>query len=147
MLPKRDWMEMTWRDFADGEVGRWIAVLPLAAVEQHGPHLPLGTDTYIAQAYLDRVRPLLPSGLPVTFLPVQAIGQSQEHGAFVGTLTLSTDTSLNVLREIGASVRRAGMRKLVLITSHGGNWPIMQAAALDLRVQHKMLAVTTAWER
>ncbi len=60
MLPKRDWMEMTWQDIAGGDTARWIAVLPLAAVEQHGPHLPLGVDTYIAEAYLARVRDLLP---------------------------------------------------------------------------------------
>ena len=56
MLPKRDWMDMTWQDIAGAETGRWIAVLPLAAVEQHGPHLPLGVDTFIAEAYLERVR-------------------------------------------------------------------------------------------
>ncbi len=59
MLPKRDWMEMTWQDIAGAETARWIAVLPLAAVEQHGPHLPLGVDTFIAEAYLARVRDLL----------------------------------------------------------------------------------------
>ena len=56
MLPKRDWMEMTWQEIAGAETARWIAVLPLAAVEQHGPHLPLGVDTFIAEAYLARVR-------------------------------------------------------------------------------------------
>ena len=80
-LPKRDWMEMTWADIAAaGEaVRRWIAVLPLAAVEQHGPHLPLGVDAYIAEAYLARVRKILPETLPVTFLPVQRVGVSAEH--------------------------------------------------------------------
>ena len=61
-LPKRNWMDMTWQDVAGAETGRWIAVLPLAAVEQHGPHLPLGVDTYIAEAYLARVEKILPAG-------------------------------------------------------------------------------------
>ncbi len=73
---------MTWQDFAGADTARWIAVLPVAAVEQHGPHLPLGVDTFIAEAYLDRVRAILPAELPVTFLPVQKIGQSDEHLSF-----------------------------------------------------------------
>ena len=71
MLPKRDWLEMTWQDFVGADTARWIAVLPVAAVEQHGPHLPLGVDSFIAEAYLARVRALLPAELPVTFLPLQ----------------------------------------------------------------------------
>ena len=76
MPPKRDWMEMTWEDFTAPDVAQWIAVLPVAAVEQHGPHLPLGVDTMIAEAYLGRVRALTPDTLPVSFLPIQAVGAS-----------------------------------------------------------------------
>jgi len=63
-LPKRDWLDMTWQDIAGAATARWIAVLPLAAVEQHGPHLPLGVDSFIADAYLKRVREILPQDLP-----------------------------------------------------------------------------------
>src|SRR3984957_21186972 len=95
-LPKRNWMDMTWQDVAGAgaDTARWIAVLPLAAVEQHGPHLPLGVDTFIAEAYLARVRQILPADLPVTFLPVQRIGGSVEHVAFPGTLTLSASAAI-----------------------------------------------------
>ena len=55
MNPRRYWAEMTWEDFHDGSPSDWIAVLPVAAVEQHGPHLPVGVDTYIAEGYLNRV--------------------------------------------------------------------------------------------
>jgi Uncharacterized protein, putative amidase len=120
-LPKREWSEMTWADFSAADASRWIAVLPLAATEQHGPHLPLGVDGFIADAYLARARDLIPADLPVTFLPVQRIGQSDEHVAFPGTLTLSAATVIRAWTEIGESVARAGVRKLVLITSHGGN--------------------------
>jgi creatinine amidohydrolase len=147
MLPKRDWMEMTWREIAAADRSEWIAVVPLAAVEQHGPHLPLGTDAYIAQAYLDRVRALLPDDLPVTFLPVQAIGHSEEHLAFPGTLTLSGETFASLLKETGASLHRAGIRKIVFANSHGGNLPAMELAARDLRVRLGMLAVTASWHR
>src|SRR4030088_425964 len=92
MLPKREWAEMTWEDFTASDTSRWIAVLPLAATEEHGPHLPLGVDSLTAEAYLERERSLLPRTLPVIFLPVQTFGQSVEHRAFPGTLTLSRPT-------------------------------------------------------
>src|SRR5262245_12795344 len=147
MLPKRDWLEMTSEDFAHGNSARWVAVLPIAAIEQHGPHLALATDVSIADAYLARVRKQLPPELPVTFLPVQRIGTSGEHRAFAGTLTLSTETWLRALGEIGASIHRAGVRKLVIVSSHGGNTEVMGLVARDLRVRLGMLVVTTSWHR
>lgn len=148
-LPKRDWMEMTWADIAAaGEaVRRWIAVLPLAAVEQHGPHLPLGVDAYIAEAYLARVRKILPEALPVTFLPVQRVGVSAEHLGYPGTLTLSAATAIKAWTEIGESLARAGLRKLLLVTSHGGNVAAMELVGRDLRTRLGMLAVTVGWHR
>jgi creatinine amidohydrolase len=147
MLPKREWSEMTWADFTAPDRGRWIAVLPLAATEQHGPHLPLGVDSFIAEAYLDRVRALVPADLPVSFLPLQRIGQSDEHVAYPGTLTLSAATVIRAWTEIGESVARAGVRKLVLVTSHGGNVSAMEIVARDLRVRLGMLVVTVGWHR
>jgi creatinine amidohydrolase len=146
-LPKRDWMEMTWQDVAGAATGRWIAVLPLAAVEQHGPHLPLGVDTFIAEAYLARVRPLLPEDLPVTFLPVQRIGVSAEHLSYPGTLTFSAATAIAAWTELAESLARSGLRKLVLVTSHGGNVAAMELVARDLRARLGMLAVTVGWHR
>jgi creatinine amidohydrolase len=145
--PKRDWMDMTWQDIAGAETGRWIAVLPLAAVEQHGPHLPLGVDSFIAEAYLQRVRKLLPEDLPVTFLPVQRVGVSAEHLSYPGTLTFSATTSIAVWTELSDSLARAGLRKLVLVTSHGGNVAAMELVARDLRTRLGMLAVTVGWHR
>jgi creatinine amidohydrolase len=142
-------MEMTWADIAAaGEaVRRWIAVLPLAAVEQHGPHLPLGVDAYIAEAYLARVRKILPEALPATFLPVQRVGVSAEHLGYPGTLTLSAATAIKAWTEIGESLARAGLRKLLLVTSHGGNVAAMELVARDLRTRLGMLAVTVGWHR
>jgi creatinine amidohydrolase len=147
MLPRRHFMEMTWTDLAGADTQHWIAVLPVAAVEQHGPHLPLGVDSYIAQAYLDRVHEILPANLPVTFLPVMKLGQSDEHKAFPGTLSLSAATAIGTYLDIGESLARAGVRKLVIVTSHGGNVAAMEIAARDLRVRHRMLVVTAAWHR
>jgi creatinine amidohydrolase len=146
-LPPRDWTAIHWPDIADGDPASWIAVLPLAATEQHGPHLPLGTDVMIAQAYLADVQALLPATIPATFLPVQPVGISTEHLAFPGTLTLPTDVALQNWMAIGESVARAGVQKLVIVTSHGGNSAAMTLVAQDLRAEYGMLAVTTGWNR
>ena len=138
-----DWLSLTTEEFSPGR----IAVLPVAAVEQHGPHLPVGVDTLIAQAYLSRVRVLLPKDSAVLFLPVQAIGASDEHRAFAGTLTLSPETALRAFIEIGESVRRAGIVKFVIVNSHGGNTALIDLAARQLRVRHGMLAVHCSWSR
>jgi creatinine amidohydrolase len=143
---KRDWAEMTWEDFAAADPS-WVAVLPLAAVEQHGPHLPLGTDSFIVQAYLARARKLLPDALKVAFLPLQAIGTSHEHRAFAGTLSLSSETLIHALTQTAESVHRAGLRKLVFANGHGGNVAALDLVALDLRTRLNMLAVPCSFSR
>jgi creatinine amidohydrolase len=170
MLPRRYWQEMTAAEIRGADTSGWIAVLPVAAIEQHGPHLPVGTDTIIAEGQVRRVVELLagatatppagapgappaaPSGtgpdpLPVTFLPVQAVGKSNEHLAAPGTLTLSAEVAVRAWTEIGESVARAGVRKLVIVTAHGGNVSVVDIVARDLRVRLGMLAVQTAWSR
>ena len=147
MLPRRFWHEMTTRDFAHSDTARWIAVLPVAAIEQHGPHLPVYTDTCIAEGLIARSVALLPDDLPVTFLPVQAIGKSNEHISSPGTVTSTWETTTKLWLDIGESVLRAGIRKLILINSHGGNVPMVDIVARELRVRHDMLVVATAWSR
>jgi creatinine amidohydrolase len=143
----RDWTAIDWNGVPKGGTENWIAVLPLAATEQHGPHLPLETDTLIAEAFLARVRNILPQAIPATFMPIQAVGLSTEHIDFPGTLTLSTSVALKSWMELGAGVANAGIRKLVMVTSHGGNSAAMSLVAQDLRAHHGLLAVTTGWHR
>src|SRR4030081_1097720 len=147
MTPPRDWTAIHWPDIAKQDAARWIAVLPLAATEQHGPHLPLRTDVLIAQAYLARVRDLLPENIPATFLPIEEIGISTEHTDYPGTLTLSAEAALKKWMALGEGAARAGVKKLVIVTSHGGNSAAMTIVAQDLRAQYGLLAVTTAWSR
>ncbi|MGE9008007.1 creatininase family protein [Leptospira interrogans] len=146
-VPPRNWTDIHWPDIAASGPERWIAVLPLAATEQHGPHLPLGTDVMIGEAYLARVRELLPASVPATFLPLQPVGISTEHIDYPGTLTLPTEIALKSWMALGESVARAGVRKLVMVTSHGGNSAAMTLVAQDLRAQHGLLVVTTSWSR
>lgn len=145
MLPTKFWAEMGWRDFAAADMSKVVAVLPVAAIEQHGPHLPVGVDWFINEGYLARAVARVPADLPVLFLPVQAIGKSNEHIDYPGTLTLSLETVVRAWTEIGDSVARTGCKKLIFINSHGGNVAVLAAVVRELRVRHGMLAVHAAW--
>ncbi len=147
MLPSRHWSELTTLDVANGAMADTIAVLPVAAVEQHGPHLPLGTDAFIMEGYLARVHGRLPPELPAVFLPLQHCGCSVEHRDFAGTLSLSARAALASWSELGEAVARAGCRKLVVVNSHGGNSALIDILAHELRASCGLLVVMAAWQR
>ena len=147
MLPTKFWAEMTWPDFQRADMSRAIAVLPVAAIEQHGPHLPVGVDAFINDGQIARAAAKIPDDLPVLFLPTQTVGVSGEHADYPGTLTLSPGTAIRAWTEIGDSVARAGCRKLIVMNSHGGNVPAIDAAALTLRMRWRMLAINASWRR
>ncbi|GAB3487709.1 creatininase family protein [Curvibacter fontanus] len=135
----RFWADLSTRDFAQLDTARAIAVLPVAAIEQHGPHLPLSVDTDLANGVVAAALPHIAADLPVLFLPTQAVGLSPEHQAFPGTLTLSARTVISLWTEIGESVARAGVRKLVLLNAHGGQVGVMDIVARDLRARLGLL--------
>ncbi len=143
--PRPYWHDMTTDDFVGLDPERTVAVLPVAAVEQHGPHLPVQVDSAINAGIVARMVEILPDDLPVTVLPQQAVGKSNEHLRFPGTLTLSAETLMRVLVEVGECVHRAGLRKLVLFNSHGGNVQILEIVARELRVRHDMMVTALAW--
>ena len=146
-MRKTHWFDLTARDFAALDKERTIAVLPIAAVEQHGPHLSVGTDSIIAEGMCRSVAAVLPDDLSVLFLPVQCIGKSNEHLRSPGTITLSAQALISAWTEIGESVARAGIKKLVIVNSHGGNVEIMGIVARELRVRCGMLVAQCAWRR
>ncbi|SED38134.1 creatinine amidohydrolase [Rhizobiales bacterium GAS188] len=141
------WTDLTTKEFETLDPGRTIAVLPIAAVEQHGPHLTVATDTAINQGMLDELVKRLPQELSILILPIQAVGKSNEHIRSPGTLTLSAETALRAWIEIGESVARAGLRKLAIVNSHGGNSDLLGVVTRELRIKCEMLAVHTAWSR
>jgi len=125
----------------------WIAVLPLGAHEQHGPHLPFETDSLIAAGIAARVAETLPAGLPATFLPVEPVGYSIEHMDVAGTRTLAFDEAVHRWLGIAEGLHRLGIRKFVMLNAHGGNAPLMTIVATEARVRFGMLAVATSWTR
>ena len=139
------WAELTTKDFEGLDPEKTIAILPVAATEQHGPHLPVMTDTAIAEGMLALLKERMPSDLNVLVLPIQSIGKSNEHLLSPGTLSLSADTLLRVLVETGEGVHRAGLRKMIFANSHGGNASVLATAARELRVKLGMLVVATHW--
>ena len=144
MTAKRYWADLTAAEFRALDAARTIAVLPVGAIEQHGPHLPVSVDRDIVEEIVARAAPRL-DDLPVLFLPTMPIGKSNEHIAFPGTLTLSAETLMRAWMEIGASVARAGVRKLVIFNGHGGNTAAMDIVARDLRARHGMLTASCSW--
>ncbi|MEO1016745.1 MAG: creatininase family protein [Pseudomonadota bacterium] len=139
------WQDLTTTDFTQLDFAHTVAVLPVAAIEQHGPHLPVATDLILNEGVLDRAWARLPASSSVLRLPTQAIGKSNEHNSFPGTLSLSTETVSRLWREIGVSVRRAGIRKLLLFNSHGGQPQIGELLARDLRVEMQMSVAFANW--
>jgi creatinine amidohydrolase len=145
----RFWADWTARDFAQahahGRASQLIAVLPVAATEQHGPHLPLSVDTALVEGVVAAAVPHIAANVPALFLPTQAVGFSPEHAAFGGTLTLKAETLIRLWTDIGESVAAAGVRKLVLLNSHGGQVGLMDVVARDLRARLGLLVYSVNW--
>lgn len=134
-----DWESLTTEDL--GAPTRAIALLPVAAIEQHGPHLPLGTDAMICDAILDAAAVGLDQNARVLRLPTQRVGVSPEHESFAGTLSIPPETALACWTAIGSGVARAGIRKLVVFNTHGGQPGVVDQLAVRLRRSHGMLVV------
>ena len=139
------WSDLTTADFARLDRARTIALLPVAATEQHGPHLPLSVDAAIADGIVARALRELPPGAPVLALPTQPVGFSPEHTRFPGTLTLRAETLMRVWTELGECVAASGLKKLVIFNTHGGQVGALDLVARDLRARLGMLVYSLSW--
>lgn len=145
-LPSRYWQDLPWTEFRELPADT-VAILPVAAVEQHGPHLPVSVDATINAGILARALEKLPAEMPVLALPMQPVGCSVEHIRYPGTLTSTPETLISLWTEIGESVARAGVRKLVILNSHGGQPQIVDIVCRRLRGRAGIFAVACMWAR
>ena len=145
MSTSRFWADLSTPEFAALDPARTVAVLPLGATEQHGPHLPLSVDQVLVDGIVAAALPHLPADLPALFLPTQQVGYSPEHSRFDGTLTVSAATLIAMWTEIGQCVARAGLRKLLLLNAHGGQVSLMDIVARELRGHCKLIVYSCSW--
>ncbi|MBI2772539.1 MAG: creatininase family protein [Burkholderiales bacterium] len=143
--PSRFWADLSTRQFAQLDAAATVAVLPVAATEQHGPHLPLSVDQTLVDGVIAAALPRVPAALPVLFLPTQQVGYSPEHIRFPGTLTLSSATLAASWIELGECVARAGLKKLLLLNSHGGQTSVMDIVARELRTRCNLIVYSCSW--
>jgi creatinine amidohydrolase len=139
-----------WQELSSAEIGRQdpertVALLPVAAIEQHGPHLPVGVDAMINQGIVEAALARLPADLALLVLPMLPVGKSDEHEDYPGTLSLEAETLARLWIETGSSVAGSGLRKLVVFNSHGGQSAVMDIAARELRRRHGMLVMAYSW--
>jgi creatinine amidohydrolase len=132
---RRNFAYLTWKQVDSLPRETTLLVLPTAAIEQHGHHLPLATDTLINNLLLGKALQLVPDFPPIYALPPVCYGKSNEHLGFPGTLSVSAQTFLSVGRDLGASVAAGGFKKLVLYNTHGGNTSLVDVLARDLRAE------------
>lgn len=148
-LPSRHWAGLTTRQFTQlqnaPDIGEVVAVLPVGATEQHGPHLPLSVDSDLVDAVVAGALPLLPIDLPVLVLPTQVIGKSNEHARFPGTLSLGAETLIRLWTDIGEGVANSGIRKLLFFNAHGGQAGMMDIVARDLRARRGLIVYSSNW--
>jgi creatinine amidohydrolase len=136
-LPYLSWTEIE----ALPDRANTVILQPLGAIEQHGPHLPVVTDMAIASGVLGAALARLDASVPAYSLAPLGYGKSDEHVGFPGTITLSAETLLHLLMEIGHSVYRSGFRKLAFVNAHGGQPQVVEIAARQLRIAYSDLEV------
>ena len=135
--PKRYFPYLTWQEIAEmPHKENTVIIQPIGAIEQHGHHLPIAVDSAISLGVLGKALAQLDDTIPAYALPCLYYGKSNEHSGFPGTITLSADTLLSVIKEMAASIYSSGFRKLILMNSHGGQPQIMEIAARDLHQEH-----------
>ena len=136
---------LTWPEMNEAIAMQKLVILPTAATEQHGPHLPLAVDQCLVDGIVAQALPQLPPDFPVLMLPTQQVGYSPEHADFPGTLTLPVETVIATWTALGECVARAGVRKLLLFNSHGGQASLLDIVARELRMRHGLIVYSCSW--
>jgi creatinine amidohydrolase len=131
----RNFAYLTWKQVDALPRESTLLILPTAAIEQHGHHLPLATDTLINNLLLGKALAIVPAELPIYALPPVCYGKSNEHIGFPGTMSVSAQTFLAVVHDLGASIAASGFKKVVLYNTHGGNTSLVDVLARDLRAE------------
>ncbi|MDW6021626.1 creatininase family protein [Mesorhizobium sp. BAC0120] len=144
MATSRFWYELT-SDEAAALPDNCVAVLPVAAIEQHGTHLPLGTDTFINRGILERTRGMLCETVPVVILPEQTVGASQEHSDYAGSLYHPAHKLMGQWTRVLEGAVRSGLKRLLVFNSHGGQTGLLAPVCLDLRVRYDVVAAYATW--
>jgi creatinine amidohydrolase len=126
---------LTWKQVEALDKLSTLIILPTAAIEQHGHHLPLATDTLLNNFILGRALELISPQLPAYALAPICYGKSNEHLGFPGTLSVSASTMMAVVRDVAQSVHSSGFKRLVIYNSHGGNSSLLDVMARDLRAE------------
>jgi creatinine amidohydrolase len=139
------WQDLTTADFGRVDAEQTLALLPVAAIEQHGPHLPLSTDALINDGIVRATLERLPAQPVLLVLPPQSVGLSPEHTSFAGTLSVRDATLLDAWTDIGRSVARSGVRKLIVLNTHGGQRTLVDLLAMRLRNELGMLVVRATY--
>lgn len=147
MLKSGYWQDLTTDELLGVDPEKTIAMLPVSAVEQHGPHLPLSTDAVINQGIVDDLLRKMPKDLTLLVLPALNIGHSLEHTAYPGTLSSSAETLLALWVDVCRCAARSGIRKLIFLNSHGGQSQLVDIAALRLRAELGLLTVRADYFR
>ncbi|WDR05096.1 creatininase family protein [Devosia rhodophyticola] len=139
--------ELTAPEFSSLISSRTIGILPVAAIEPHGPHLPLSTDCDIAHGHLAQLAQFVSTDIEAIVLPMQTIGHSIEHSSFLGTFSHEAEILLASWWDVAQAFFRAGGCKLIIVSSHGGNSEVVGLLIARLRAKLGMLAVSAAWLR
>ena len=139
------WQDRTTAEFRQVDPETTVALLPVAAVEQHGPHLPLSTDAVINDGLVRSALALVSSRTTLLALPPLCVGLSPEHASFPGTLSIADFTLADAWTDVGRSVARAGVRKLVILNTHGGQKALVDLVAMRLRAELKMLVARATY--
>ena len=125
---------LSWTEIKNiAEMERSTIIWPFGAIEQHGPHLPLATDSIFVDEIVNEVLKLIPDKMPIMKIPTQSVGFSPEHLGFEGTLSLSSNIVTSIILEVGKQLSDMGFKRLILLNAHGGQISLLNTSARELR--------------